>query len=311
MRSSLGGTVTAVVTFGDELAAVGRDVAVCVFDLSGGGEVVWNADRVVQAGSAFKIAVCLEVYCQISIGDVDLSEQLRFTAERAEVTDPTVQRAVELMMRLSDNAATTALIAVAGHDRVVTRLQRLDLPHTTIGAPDTITDVERITAGLDRLVQQHGFTGWAQIYEIVHAGGYDQIRDRLEQIRVDDDALPHDQLGPTTTARELARMYTLIWRDQAGPPGACAAVREASAHQRLRRIALGFDSVPGVTMAGKGGGIPGLVLTDAGVITYPDGNRYAAAILTRARTPYAGEHATFPLIGEVAAQAVNELRSAS
>src|SRR6266700_8061488 len=44
------------------LAGIDRSGAVCVLDLDRSGVVELHADHVVQTGSAFKIAVCLEVY---------------------------------------------------------------------------------------------------------------------------------------------------------------------------------------------------------------------------------------------------------
>jgi beta-lactamase class A len=101
---------------------------------------------------------------------------------------------------------------------------------------------------------------------------------------VDEQALPHEQMGPTTTARELATLYRMIWLDQARPAEVCASVRAAAGHQELTRLALGFDDTAGVSVAGKGGRIPGIILTDAGVITFPDRHRYAVAVGAQVRS---------------------------
>jgi Beta-lactamase enzyme family len=62
-----------------------------------------------------------------------IARRLRFHAERAPVNDPTVEEAVRLMMQLSDNAATSALIQHIGHDGILARRAALGLPHITIG----------------------------------------------------------------------------------------------------------------------------------------------------------------------------------
>jgi beta-lactamase class A len=160
---------------GERLAEIGRVGAACVLDVDGDSEITMDADRVVQTGSAFKIAVCLEVYCQAASGDFDPAERLRFHAGRAPVSDPTVDEAVGLMMQLSDNAATSALIQHTEHDRIMARLAALGLPHTTIGPEDVIADIERITATLDRLAQQVGFAAWQEPASTVQAGGYPSI----------------------------------------------------------------------------------------------------------------------------------------
>jgi beta-lactamase class A len=291
------------------LAGIGRSGAVCVLDLDRPGVVELCADHVVQTGSTFKIAVCLEVYGQAHSGELDLAERLRFDAERAPVSDPTVDEAAALMMRLSDNAATAALMRRVTHDRIMSRLTALGPLHTTVGDVDVVTDVARITAALDQLARSAGFTDWHEPIQLVHGGQYAQIADRLARIAVDEDALPHDQLGRTSTARELASLYALIWRDEAASPEVCAAVREAVSHQQLARLQLGFPAPTGVAVAGKGGSIPGVINNDAGVITYPDGHRYAAAVFTRARQAFAGNHASYQTIGALAATAVDLLRT--
>jgi beta-lactamase class A len=301
------GRVVAV-GLGGRLAEIGRVGAVCVLDVDGEGEMTMDADRVVQTGSAFKIAVCLEVYCQAASGDLDIAKRLRFHAERAPVIDPTVEEAVGLMMQLSDNAATSGLIQHVGHDRILARLAALGLRHTTIGPADVIADIERITAILDRLAQQVGFAAWAEPASIVQAGGYPSIEGRLMQIPTDERSLPHTLLGPTTTARELASLWAMVWRDEAGPPAACARVRAAAGQERPKRLELGFDADPGVIVASKGGTIPGVINNDIGVVTFPDGRRYAAGVYTRAQTAFAGEQAAQHTIGALAATAIQSLR---
>ena len=184
----------------DLLTTASRTGAVCVLDLDRDGAVTLNPDQVVQAGSAFKIAVALEVYCQANTGQLDLDEHLRFTAERAAVTGGTIEQAVDLMLRLSDNAASNALLHRVTRSRIMARLASLGLAHTTVSR-DVVAEVAAITARLDRLAQTVGLPGWKQVTEIVYDGRYEQIADRLAKINVDEQALPHEQMGPTTTAR--------------------------------------------------------------------------------------------------------------
>jgi beta-lactamase class A len=200
----------------DLLTTASRTGAVCVLDLDRVGAVTLNPDQVVQAGSAFKIAVALEVYCQANTGQLDLDEHLRFTAERAAVTGGTIGQAIDLMLRLSDNAASNALLHRVTRGRIMARLASLGLAHTTV-SHDVVAEVADITARLDQLTQTVGLPGWNQVTEIVYDGHYEQIADRLAKINVDEQALPHEQLGPTTTARELATLYRMIWLDQADP----------------------------------------------------------------------------------------------
>jgi beta-lactamase class A len=210
----------------------------------------------VQAGSAFKIAIALEVYCQASAGQLDLNEHLRFNAERAAVSNGSIEQAIDLMLRLSDNAASNALLHRVTRKRITARLASVGMTRTTVSS-DVLAEVADITARLDKLAQTIGLPSWSQITKIVYDGRYEEIADRLVKINVDEKALPHEQMGPTTTARELATLYWMIWLDRAGPAKACAALRTAAGHQEVIRLALGFDDTAGVIVAGKGGRIPG------------------------------------------------------
>ena len=76
----------------DPLTTASRTGAVCGLDLDGVVAVTLNADDVLQAGSAFKIAIALEVCCQARAGHLDLDEHLRFNAERVAVSNAVSSR---------------------------------------------------------------------------------------------------------------------------------------------------------------------------------------------------------------------------
>jgi beta-lactamase class A len=192
--------MTDAIELADLLTTASRTGAVCVLDLDGVDAVTLNPDQVVQAGSAFKIAV-----------------------------NGTIEQAIDLMLRLSDNAASNALLHRVTRERIMARLASLGRTHTTVSR-DVVAEVADITARLDTLAQTVGLPGWNQVTEIVYDGRYEDIADRLTKITVDEQALPHEQLGPTTTARELATLYRMIWLDQAAPAQVCAAVRAAASH---------------------------------------------------------------------------------
>ncbi len=81
--------------------------------------------------------------------------------------------------------------------------------------------------------------------------------------------------GSHTTASDTVRLLRAVWHDPAGGP-----VRQAMAQQLTRhRIASAFG--PGFKVAVKSGGLMGIVRNEAGVVTYPDGERYAVAVFTR------------------------------
>jgi beta-lactamase class A len=107
----------------------------------------------------------------------------------------------------------------------------------------------------------------------------------------------------------MAALLRLIWRDQAAPAQACASVRQIMARQVTRqRLALGFPRRH-VQIAAKSGSLLGVIRNEIGVITTPDGQRYAVAVFTRANQPWDNEHEINAVIGTVAARAVAKLRN--
>lgn len=118
-------------------------------------------------------------------------------------------------------------------------------------------------------------------------------------------------LDPQRTTRstpaEVTKLLRLIWRDEAGPPEACAEVRRIMALQVWpHRLTAGFPD--NVTVAGKTGSLPG-IRNEAGVVVYPDGRRYAVGVFTRAEV-YAGRTPRVDAaIGAAACAAVEMLRA--
>jgi beta-lactamase class A len=103
----------------------------------------------------------------------------------------------------------------------------------------------------------------------------------------------------------MTRLLSLIWRDEAGPSPACAQVRDLMSRQASwQRLAAAFDE--DVSVAAKSGSVLG-VRNEVGVLTYPDGRRYAAAVFT------AGVPGRRPdveaAIGRAARRAVERLRT--
>jgi beta-lactamase class A len=106
----------------------------------------------------------------------------------------------------------------------------------------------------------------------------------------------------------MARLVRLIWRDEAGPPEACAQVRMMMGQQRLTgKMVGGFAG--DVRVASKSGAIGGLVSNDVGAVQFPDGRRYAVAVLTRAIVPGRGGREIDAAIGAAARLAVEHLRA--
>lgn len=87
---------------------------------------------------------------------------------------------------------------------------------------------------------------------------------------------------------------------------ACAQVRELMTHQTVQRLRHAFGDDPDVSVAAKGGRIPGLVRNDVGALSTPHG-RHAAAVFARADYPFAGEDGIDAALGHAAAEAIGIL----
>ncbi|WP_268982587.1 serine hydrolase [Streptomyces sp. HF10] len=123
--------------------------------------------------------------------------------------------------------------------------------------------------------------------------------------RAADDAGADPGVGTRTTARDMVRLLRLLWSGQAGPAEACARVRAVMGRQLTRhRIASGFRTP--VRVAAKSGGLAGIVRDEVGVVSYPDGRRYAAAVFTRSSAG-ADDAAINAAIGTATAHAIASL----
>ncbi len=92
------------------------------------------------------------------------------------------------------------------------------------------------------------------------------------------------------------------------PAAACAEVRRLMGQQASHRLAVGFPD--GIMVQAKSGSLMGRIRNEVGVVTYPDGRRYAVAVFTRSRTGAARQPAIDRAIDAAAALAVEQIRLA-
>ncbi|NUR82741.1 MAG: serine hydrolase, partial [Nonomuraea sp.] len=205
---------------------------------------------------------------------LDLRERLRIGDGRTagptgfslfdDDVEASLRDLVTIMLTISDNAATDALIARVRLERIQERLAGL---------------------GLDGTVIPFDLRGMFELGE--------RMLDPRHSI--------------VTTARDMARLLRLVWRDEAAPAAACAAVRWVMARQLTRhRLASGFEH--GVTVSAKSGGLFGVWRNEVGVVEFPEGRRFAAAVFTRAHVPYARDNDINHAIGTAAATAIRTMR---
>jgi beta-lactamase class A len=279
----------------------------CVQSLDGQAEVDLRADVPVVPASVVKVQVALEAETWFADGRLDAREPVRLSAANRTFgptgislfdDDAVVswRDLVVLLLTISDNHATDTLLRRVGIDAVNATAARLGLASTVI-----TSDVQTM---LDSIGQDLGCASWADSLTWAASaspGELVQADQRLLTCRALDPAR-----GTRTTARDMARLLRLIWTGQAGPAAACERVRALMARQLTRhRIASGFR--PPVKVAAKSGSLIGIVRNEIGVISYPEGDQYAAAVFTQS-PPGSDDAAISQAIGTATARAVARLR---
>ncbi|WP_433361854.1 serine hydrolase [Streptosporangium sp. CA-115845] len=282
-------------------AAAGLDGHLHALDITGGRAVGVRADEQVVIASIFKVLLVLEFARQAAAGQLDPAERVLVTAgDRlggwgtagcADDVELSLRDLAHFAMSVSDNTAADLLMRRVGLDTVQMLAAELGLGRTrVIGGPRQVLESMLADVGARDGAE------FARIFPTLPA-------ERVWALRVFDP-------GHTTssTAREMTRLLGLIWRDEAGPPQACAAVRDYLARQiSWTRIASGFP--PEVRVSAKTGTLPGLHM-EAGVAEYPGGGRYAVAVFARTEQLHATRRIDVDLaIGQAARVAVDALRA--
>jgi beta-lactamase class A len=299
-------TVTA--TIEELFARAGCTGQLCVQALAGGREIAVEAGRPAVAASVFKVLLALEAETQFAAGRLDRHERVTLPAA-ARTPGPTGfslfrddvqvsrQDLVVAMLTISDNAATDALLHQVGVETVNASAARLGLTGTVIPGD--------LYAMINSIGRDAGFTDWAGL---TAWGAQPHSPDEDDEVARRVRAADALTAGCTTrtTARDMVRLLRLIWSDQAGPPAACLRVRQIMGQQLTRhRLAAAFPSPARVSA--KSGGLIGVIRNEAGVIEYPDGRAYAAAVFTQARQRHPDDAAINAVIGQAAAVAVASL----
>jgi beta-lactamase class A len=280
-------------------AGAGAEGVLHAVDIDGPGEAGYGADEPVVVASVFKVLLVLEFARQSAAGQLDPRERVRVTSERRlggwgtggclDDVELSLRDLAHFAMAVSDNTAADLLMERVGPDTVAMLAKELGLVDTRIvGGPRQVLEsmLDEVGARDER--------EFAAVFPTLSAadvrglGVYDPARTNA------------------STPREMTRLLRMVWRDEAGPPEACAQVRDLMGRQVFRhRLAAGFGD--GVRVAAKTGTLPGLH-NEVGVAEYPDGGRYAVAVFARTPALQANHTETDVAIGAAARTAVDLLR---
>lgn len=282
----------------------------CVTTIDGTREIALDADKPAVGASVIKVLVALVVQAAFERGILDPGERVTLPGGDpvpgpagfslySDDVQVSLRDLVVPMLTISDNAATDALLHRVGLETVNRRAAELGLKDTLI-----TSDLRTL---IDSMAQDAGFGNWAALTGWAGRAHGQEAENRIAR-RVARSGALDPVRGHRTTARDMAMLLRLIWTDQAGPPRACDRVRQLMERQLTRnRLASGFGEPARV--AAKSGSLAGVVRNEIGVITYPGGERYAAAVFTQARAPGRdeGEGEANAVIGRAAAAAVERL----
>lgn len=285
----------------------------CVQTLDGSDEVALDADRAVVSASVVKVSIALTAETWMATGRLDPRQRVLVRAEGRspgpvgfslyeDDVELSVRDLVVPMLTISDNPATDALLELVGVDGVNEHIAGLGLTDSVV-----VSSEREI---VDSIGTEAGFAGWDAMIEWFGGAHPPAEMDGAARRVYEGSSALKPELTTRTTARDMVKLLRLIWTDAAGPAQACARLRKLMGAQLTKhRLASGFRSP--VRVAAKTGGLIQVVRNDVGVISYPDGSAYAAAVFTQTPGgPEAGadDQPVNAAIGRAAAVAVEALR---
>jgi beta-lactamase class A len=279
----------------EALEAVGAQGWMHAVDLDRGTEVGYGEDGPVVLASVFKIPVLVELFRRFGDGRLDPTTRIDVPAEgrsagptglsvMADPIELSLRDLAYWMMSVSDNAATDILVRLLGAESINATLRELGLSTT------------RVDGTCDDLYQTMD----------EDVPGDDEEVD-LKRLRVARAVDPERTLH-AGTSREITRLLSAIWQDEAASPQMCAEMRRILSLQAWpHRLRTGFTE-PGARVSGKTGTLP-FWRNEVGVVEDGAGGRYAVAVFLRAADHTYRRPDVDACIGTVARLAVDRLRS--
>jgi beta-lactamase class A len=300
-------------TIAADVERAGCTAAWHVVDLNSGAQIGTQSDAPVVMASVFKVLVALEFYAQVDAGDLDPTRTMMLAPD-AHTAGPTgissfddpvrisLRDLCRMMMSISDNTATDTLLSVVGLDRVNARAR-------TCGCASTIVE-SSLKELFDSVAIDIGFASYVELLAAQSGALGPEARSKgADAARIDACAALDPMRTSRSTPRDMTRLLSAIWKDEAALPASCASVRAVMAQQVSTR--LGRALPDGATLAAKTGSLFGRIRNEIGVVTHADGRAFATAVFTRAHQPFKRVASIEAEMGRAAASAISALRSAS
>lgn len=289
------------------------DVRVHARSLDGTREWGLEPNSICVTASTYKVAVLLELACQYDEGRLSPTQRVRVSHDTRSVGPTGISSMVDdvelslrdlalLMMQVSDNTATDVVQELVGTERISVRLAGLGLADTTIRL-----DCAGLVA--EAIADLGGTLSPSEAEGIKNPANPFGLAPQAYRAAVAASKSINGLSGNTTTPRDMTTLLSLIWRDEAGSPEACAEVRRIMAQQYApHRLSTAYNDGPSI--AGKTGTFWGGIANEVGVIDFGGSEAYAIAVFLRNRDfgmrNGRGNHA----IGQVARVVIDQLRLA-
>ncbi|KAF1017453.1 MAG: Beta-lactamase SHV-1 [Stenotrophomonas maltophilia] len=259
---------------------VNGKVGVSPWRLDGqGAQVHLNADEPFPMASTFKVAVAGAVLAKVDAGQLALTTLLpvpkssyvdseiiadRFIHEGVSLS---VHNLIELMLTQSDNSATDVLVAQAGGPAAVTAWLRAQG-----------IEGQRLDRDTNHLLS-----------DIFGLGEGPLTKERVAELAKDADvakrganadfALNADTRD-TSTPRAMSSLLTRLFNGKALSPASTEVLVQVMQRCRTCSARLRGSLPPGTVVADKSGTVAGTV-NDVGVVTLPDGSRFAISVFVK------------------------------